>query len=242
MTSETRPPRVGVASATSTSREAPCAPVSTTSSSHCTSPSTSCWDLTQEAGVPAASRGCRTPNWSVWRWPRCCWAATASTAGCGPAMAGWAICSRTAQPAGRQQAAAAARWLLDQVLTYLAVQTPGVHDTVRLLDATPVPCAASRETLQRSALRGIADYGWCPSHSRWYWGLKLDVLTIPTAARSPGAWPAPSWASARSPWPCWTEAASSPARSLSVTRAWPAPRSSGTCPAWRRSWSARPPR
>jgi hypothetical protein len=27
-----------------------------------------------------------------------------------------------------------------------------------------------------------------------------------------------------------------------VTRAWPAPRSSGTWPAWRRSWSARPPR
>jgi hypothetical protein len=43
-----------------------------------------------------------------------------------------------------------ARWLLDQVLAYLAGQTPGVHDTLRLLDATPVPCAASRTTVQRS--------------------------------------------------------------------------------------------
>jgi Transposase DDE domain len=79
-----------------------------------------------------------------------------------------------------------ARWLLDQVLAYLAGQTPGVHDTLRLLDATPVPCAASRATVQRSALGGIADYGWCPSHSRWYWGLKLYVLTIPDG--SPVAW------------------------------------------------------
>ena len=79
-----------------------------------------------------------------------------------------------------------ARWLLGQVLAYLAGQTPGVHDTLRLLDATPVPCAASRTTVKRSALRGIADYGWSPSHSRWYWGFKLYVLTTPDG--SPVAW------------------------------------------------------
>ena len=80
----------------------------------------------------------------------------------------------------------AARWLLGQVLAYLAGQTPGVHDTLRLLDATPVPCAASRTTVKRSALGGIADYGWCPSHSRWYWGFKLYLLTTPDG--SPVAW------------------------------------------------------
>ena len=79
-----------------------------------------------------------------------------------------------------------ARWLLDHVLAHLADQTPGVHDTIRLLDATAVPCAASRQTVTRSALRGWADYGWCPSHSRWYWGLKLYVLTTPDG--SPVAW------------------------------------------------------
>jgi Transposase DDE domain len=79
-----------------------------------------------------------------------------------------------------------ARWLLDHVLAHLAGQTPSVHDTVRLLDATPIPCAASRETVKRSALRGFADYGWCPSHSRFYWGLKLYVLTTPDG--SPVAW------------------------------------------------------
>jgi hypothetical protein len=79
-----------------------------------------------------------------------------------------------------------ARWLLERVLAYLVGQTPGSHDTLRLLDATPVPCAASRTTVKRSALRGHADYGWCPSHSRWYWGLKLYVLCTPDG--SPVAW------------------------------------------------------
>jgi hypothetical protein len=73
-------------------------------------------------------------------------------------------------------------------------------------------------------------------------GLKLYVLTTPTAARSPGAWPAPSWASARSPWRCWTEAASSPAKSSSSTRAWPAPRSTGTWPTGGGPGPPRPPR
>jgi Transposase DDE domain len=79
-----------------------------------------------------------------------------------------------------------ARWLLDHVLAHLAGRTPSVQDRLRLLDATPVPCAASRETVTRSALRGWADYGWCPSHSRFYWGLKLYVLTTPDG--SPVAW------------------------------------------------------
>jgi hypothetical protein len=69
-----------------------------------------------------------------------------------------------------------ARWLLGAVMAHLASHTPSVGDPLRLLDATPVPCAASRQTVKRSALRELADYGWCPSHSRWYWGLKLYLL------------------------------------------------------------------
>jgi hypothetical protein len=79
-----------------------------------------------------------------------------------------------------------ARWLLELVEAHLVGQTPSVHDTLRLLDATPVPCAASRQTVKRSALRGWADYGWCPSHSRFYWGLKLYLLCTPDG--SPVAW------------------------------------------------------
>jgi hypothetical protein len=79
-----------------------------------------------------------------------------------------------------------ARWLLGEVMAYLAGRTPSADDPLRLLDATPIACAASRQTVKRSALRGWADYGWCPSHSRWYWGLKLYVVT--TSDGSPVAW------------------------------------------------------
>jgi DDE family transposase len=79
-----------------------------------------------------------------------------------------------------------ARWLLGEVMASLADRTPSADDPLRLLDATPVPCAASRATVRRSALRGWADYGWCPSHSRWYWGFKLYVLCTPDG--SPVAW------------------------------------------------------
>lgn len=46
-------------------------------------------------------------------------------------------------------------------------------DDLRLIDATPVPCGTSRETVQRSDLAGHAGYGCCAAHSRFYWGFKL---------------------------------------------------------------------
>jgi hypothetical protein len=72
-----------------------------------------------------------------------------------------------------------ARWLLGAALAHLATGTPSMLDRLRLLDATPIPCAHSRETVKRSALAGWADYGYCASHSRWYWGLKLYLLCTP---------------------------------------------------------------
>ena len=44
----------------------------------------------------------------------------------------------------------------------------------------------SRCTAQRSDLAGLAGYGYCASHSRWYWGLTLYLLT--TAEGMPVAW------------------------------------------------------
>ena len=43
------------------------------------------------------------------------------------------------------------------------------------MDATPVPCGQSVVTARRSSLYGYAGYGYCPSHSRWYWGSKLTL-------------------------------------------------------------------
>ena len=44
------------------------------------------------------------------------------------------------------------------------------------MDATPVPCGHSAITAKRSGLYGWAGYGYCPSHSRWYWGAKLLII------------------------------------------------------------------
>jgi hypothetical protein len=68
---------------------------------------------------------------------------------------------------------------LVQAVTLLARLSPSFCDRLRLLDSTPVPCAASRETVRRSALAGLGGYGYCRSHSRWFWGFRLYLLCSP---------------------------------------------------------------
>jgi hypothetical protein len=69
--------------------------------------------------------------------------------------------------------------LVAQVLHALAVAAPSWCDQWRLLDATPVPCGTSRETVKRSQLAGWAGYGWDASYHRFWWGLKLYLLAAP---------------------------------------------------------------
>lgn len=66
-----------------------------------------------------------------------------------------------------------------QAIVLLAGLSPSFCDRLRLLDSTPVPCAASRETVRRSALAGLGGYGYCRSHSRWFWGFRLYLLCAP---------------------------------------------------------------
>jgi hypothetical protein len=66
-----------------------------------------------------------------------------------------------------------------RVITHLAVSSPSFGDNLRLLDSTPVPCGQSRETARRSELAGYAGYGWCKSHSRYFWGFRLYLLCAP---------------------------------------------------------------
>jgi hypothetical protein len=72
------------------------------------------------------------------------------------------------------------------VLDHLARHTPSWWDQWRLLDATPVPCGNSRQTVERSELAGLASYGFDRSHTRWYWGVKLYLLATPDGL--PVAW------------------------------------------------------
>jgi hypothetical protein len=53
-------------------------------------------------------------------------------------------------------------------------------DTVWITDSTPVECGRSRPTVKRSDLAGWAGYGYCASHSRYFWGLRLYLVCTPT--------------------------------------------------------------
>ncbi len=58
----------------------------------------------------------------------------------------------------------------------LAAATGVATDDVWLVDSTPVECGRSRETAKRSDLAGWAEYGYCASHSRFFWGLRLHLV------------------------------------------------------------------
>jgi hypothetical protein len=66
--------------------------------------------------------------------------------------------------------------LLRHAIRAIASDTALWTDDIWLADSTPVECGRSRETAKRSDLAGWASYGWCPSHSRWFWGLRLHLV------------------------------------------------------------------
>jgi hypothetical protein len=65
---------------------------------------------------------------------------------------------------------------MEAALRWLAAQTPGSAERLRLRDGTPVGCGQSPITARRSDLFAYAGYGYEPSHSRYYWGVKLMLI------------------------------------------------------------------
>jgi hypothetical protein len=61
----------------------------------------------------------------------------------------------------------------------IAAETLGAGDELRLLDTTPLPCGQSIQTTRTSQLAPWAGFGYCPAHSRRYWGFKLVLLCAP---------------------------------------------------------------
>ncbi|MGD0923973.1 MAG: IS982 family transposase [Streptosporangiaceae bacterium] len=70
----------------------------------------------------------------------------------------------------------AAAGLITTLIRMLAADTSLWTDDVWVADSTPVECGRSRETTRRSDLAGWAEYGYCASHSRYFWGLRLHLL------------------------------------------------------------------
>jgi hypothetical protein len=68
---------------------------------------------------------------------------------------------------------------IKRITRVLAKDTDFWHDTVWITDSTPVPCGMSRPTVKRSDMTGFANYGYCASHSRFFWGLRLYLVCTP---------------------------------------------------------------
>jgi len=70
--------------------------------------------------------------------------------------------------------------LFHHILVALTRACPSATDDLWLVDSTPVECGRSRDTTKRSDLAGYAEYGYCASHSRYFWGLRLHLVTTPS--------------------------------------------------------------
>jgi hypothetical protein len=70
--------------------------------------------------------------------------------------------------------------LVKRIIRDLGRDSDFWFDNHWIVDSTPVPCAMSRPSVKRSDLAGWASYGWCASHSRYFWGLRLYLVCAPT--------------------------------------------------------------
>ena len=70
--------------------------------------------------------------------------------------------------------------LIKYFILALAFDTDFWFDNHWILDSTPVECGRSRPTVKRSDAAGWAAYGYCASHSRFFWGLRLYLICAPT--------------------------------------------------------------
>jgi hypothetical protein len=80
------------------------------------------------------------------------------------------------QQPGYNKRLRAAAALIRHCIRVLAASTTLWTDDVWVVDSTPVECGRSRDTVRRSDLAGWAEYGYCASHSRYFWGLRLHLV------------------------------------------------------------------
>src|SRR5436305_883715 len=74
---------------------------------------------------------------------------------------------------------------LNALIRILAVDTDLGGDDLLGGRLHPVECGRSRPTAKRSQLAGWAGSGYCASHSRFFWGLRLHLVCTRPACPSP---------------------------------------------------------
>jgi hypothetical protein len=99
-------------------------------------------------------------------------------------------CSPTCQASPATTGGCAAA-LITTLIRLLAADTSLWTDDVWVVDSTPVECGRSRDNAKRSDLAGWVEYGYCASHSRYFWGLRLHLVatlgSLPVAFALTGA-------------------------------------------------------
>jgi hypothetical protein len=83
---------------------------------------------------------------------------------------------RTIGQSGWNKRVRKAFFLFIRVIRMLAMDTSLWSDDVWVVDSAPVQCGCSREAVRRSDAAGWAEYGYCASHSRYFWGLRLHLV------------------------------------------------------------------
>src|SRR5664279_3329115 len=68
---------------------------------------------------------------------------------------------------------------LNALIRVLGQDTDLWDDDTWVIDSTPVECGRSVPTARRSDLAGFAGYGYCASHTRYFWGLRLHLVCTP---------------------------------------------------------------
>ena len=142
---------------------------------------------------------------------------------------------------------------LRAIIRMLAADTEHWDDDTWVMDSTPVECGRSRPTALRSDLAGWASYGYCASHSRWFWGLRLHLVCTPAGLPITFALANPKiderevagTSSKPSPRCCVPASGSSPTRAIAPTSSspsWPTTASSSSDPPTRTTAAARPAR
>jgi len=61
----------------------------------------------------------------------------------------------------------------------IAYELPGFHDSLSLVDTTPLPCGQSVATVNRSELAPWCGFGYSAAHARFYWGMRLVLWCGP---------------------------------------------------------------
>jgi hypothetical protein len=171
----------------------------------------------EPAEAQATHPSSRTPNWSAWPSPRCCWATAPSAAGCARSTAGSGTCSpmSVARPPTTAACAGPRRWSRRSCTPWPAARRRGATSGGCWMPPRSHAAKAGRRSSVPSWPAGPAT-AMTPAIHAGTGASSCTCWPARTACRPLGAWPTPATANVRLPRCCWT----GPPASGCCGRAW----------------------